>query len=153
MARIFNITGNDTLVLWDRVFNDLADESVIEITYPENIVEVKTGKNQNTIYAKDEKGNNVEITLRVMRGSDDDIFLDGKINDLKTEIFPKFKLAKGTFTKMLGDGEGNLRYDTYNLEGGIFTKLVDVEYNVNGNTDQAVSVYKMKFALAERSTE
>ena len=46
---VFSLTGEDTLVLWDRVFTDLADDTVSEFTFPNNLVTVKTGKNQNTI--------------------------------------------------------------------------------------------------------
>lgn len=149
--QIYTLTGSDTLTIFDRVFNNFADDSVVEITYPNDLVVLKTGKNQNTIYAKDEQGNNVLMLLRIMRGSSDDKFLMGKFNKMKTDVFASFVLASGTFVKMLGDGSGNINYDTYNLQGGIFTKQIEVEDNVNGDTKQGVSIYTMKFALGSRS--
>lgn len=149
--QVYSLTGNDTLSLYDRVFTSFADDSIIEITYPNDLVVVKTGKNANTIYAKDEQGNNATMSLRIMRGSSDDKFLMTKFNQLKTDVFAQFVLATGTFVKMLGDGAGNVTYDTYVLQGGIFTKQIEVASNVNGDTVQGVSIYSLKFALGQRS--
>lgn len=144
------ITGNDTLILWNRVFTDLADGDVSTITFPEKLAESKTGKNKNTIFAEDQRGNNAVLSLRVMRGSSDDQFLQTKIASQKSD-FPSSQLAYGSFVKRLGDSQGNVSNDSYTLTAGIFTKNVEAKENVEGNTDQAVSVYEMKFAQAERT--
>ena len=148
---IKTITGADTLTIFDRVLTQLADGDVTNITFPNELVTMKTGKNKNTIYAKNESGNNCELTIRVNRGSDDDKFLNSKKLLQDTGDFPSFVLASGQFVKRLGDGLGNVTKDIYNLEGGVFTKSLDVKENLEGDATQAVAVYTMKFALAARA--
>lgn len=146
----FTLTSDDTLTLFNRVFNDLADDDTSVIAFPNDVVTVKTGKNKNTIFAKDEKGNNATLVLRVMRASPDDVFLQSIIN-VGEQDFVAQQLASGQFVKRLGDGEGNVRSDVYTLLGGIITRPVDGKENVAGDTGQAVAVYNMTFALATRS--
>ena len=118
--------------------------------YPDDLVVVKTGKNQNTIYAQNESGNNAELIIRVNRGSDDDKFLQGKLNEQKRDL-SSFTTGKGQFTKHLGDGDGNVTRDVYNLVGGVFTKNTEGKDNTDGDTEQAVAIYNMKFSLADRN--
>lgn len=148
----FNITADDTLTLYDRVFNDLADDDVSAITFPTDIVQVKTGKNQNTIYAKDEKGNNATMTLRLMRGSADDNFLQS-IYNVAQQDFVAQRLATGQFVKRLGDGDGNVRSDVYSLQGGIITRQPDGKENAAGDTQQGVAIWNFTFAIAQRTIQ
>lgn len=149
---IFTITSDDTLTLFDRVFNDYADDDVTTITFPNELVQVKTGKNQNTIFSKDEKGNNAQLVLRLMRGSSDDQFMQNLIN-LAAKDFVSQVLASGQFVKRLGDGQGNVRSDVYTLAAGIVTKLIEGKENVSGDTAQGVAIYNITFAKAERSIQ
>lgn len=146
---IFTITGDDTLVLWDRIFNDLADDDVSMIAFPNEIVKGKTGKNQNTIFAKDETGHNATLTLRLMRGSSDDQFLQLKLIQSQRD-FAAQVLANGQFVKMMGDGQGNIIRDVYTLQGGIVKKNIEGKDNTSGDTNQAVATYEMFFARADR---
>ena len=148
----YNLTSDDTLTLWDRVINDYADDDVSAITFPNDVVAVKTGKNQNTIYAKDEKGNNAMLVLRLIRGSSDDQFMQGKIAAMEAD-FVATELANGSFAKRMGDGQGNVRSDVYTMLGGVITRRVDGKDNVSGDTTQGVSVYNMMFAKAVRSIQ
>ena len=54
------------------------------------------------------------------------------------------------FTKRVGDGTGKITYSSYPMQGGVFTKLPDMKENVNGDKEQAIITYNMKFALAPR---
>lgn len=148
----FAQTGNDTLTLWDRVFSNLADGDAVAINYTNDLVAGKTGKNQNTILAKNEQGNNADVIIRVLRGSDDDKFLMKK-QALIEKDFAAFELANGSFVKRMGDGSGNVTRDVYTLLGGVMKKKVDARDNVEGSTDQAVSVYTMFFANVKREAQ
>ena len=53
--------------------------------------------------------------------------------------------------KKIGDGLGNITNDTYNLSGGIISKRVEATSNVEGNTDQALAIYNIKFTNSPRS--
>ncbi len=146
---INTITSDDTLTLFGRVITDLAEGDTSQISFPNDMVDVKTGKNKNTIFSKNETGNNAILTMRVMRGSSDDQFLQGKLI-AQSNDFPATVLAYGSFVKRLGDGQGVVVSDSYTLSAGVFTRPVDGKENVEGNIDQAVAVYNLKFASAER---
>lgn len=143
------ITGNDTLTLADRVILDFADGDNSTITFPNDLVSIKTGKNQNTLYARNEQGNNATLSLRLVRGSSDDKFLQSKLALVKAD-FPSVILLNGEFVKRLGDGKGTVVRDVYTLLGGTFSKNVEVKENVEGDTEQAVSIYNFVFAVASR---
>lgn len=148
----FAQTGNDTLTLWGRVFSNLADGDACSVTFPNDLVMTKTGKNQNTIFAKNEQGNNADVVVRVLRASDDDKFLMGKMALIEKD-FATFELANGSLVKRMGDGLGNVTRDVYTLSGGTIRKKVDGVHNVEGSTDQAVSVYTFTFASAKREAQ
>lgn len=148
----FTITGNDTITIYDRVFTDFADDDVSQIAFPNAVANVKTGKNGNTIFSKDETGNNANATLRLIRGSSDDIFLQGKISEMDKD-FAATQLASGEFAKRLGDGLGNIRADVYSLQGGMIVRRVDGKQNSSGDTSQGVAIYNMTFAIARRKIQ
>lgn len=145
------ITADDTLSLYGRVITDFADGDISTLTYNDDLVTLKTGKNKNTIFSRNESGNNAVSVLRIMRGSSDDQFLQAKLTEINGD-FPSVILASGQFVKRLGDGQGNVASDVYNLNGGTFTRQVDAKENVEGDNSQGVAVYNMKFANAQRST-
>ncbi len=144
------VTGNDTLTLYDRVFVDFADGDNTTITFPNDLVTVKTGKNKNSIYAINETGQNCDLVLRVMLNSSDDRFLQGKLSEMQRDL-PSFNLASGEFVKRAGDGTGNVTNSIYSLQGGVFKRKVDAKENVEGDTEQAVVTYNMTFAVGTRS--
>lgn len=146
------LSGNDTITINNRVLTDLADENVVELTFPNDIAKVKTGKNGNSIYGLDETGKQAEVKLRVLRGSADDKFLNGLLQ-LQNNNFAGSVLMIGQFTKFIGTGVkgGQLINDTYNLSGGVFTKQVEGKSNVAGDTDQSISMYTIRFSNAPRA--
>lgn len=149
-SAVFTVTSNDTLTLNGHVFNDLATDDVTTISFPTPLVNRKTGKNGNTVYAQNAAGLNCDLTLRVLRGSADDEFMQGLINTAPID-FPSTELLQGTFVKRLGDGQGNVVSDTYTLSGGVISKLVDGKENVSGDTTQAESIYNVIFASGARA--
>jgi len=150
MAETYRLTGDDTFVLWDRVISDLADGSVVQITADNNIASSVVGKNGNIIIAKDEQGKKCTVELRVLKGSPDDQFILTyyKTYELDSALFI---VGNGSFSKRLGDGAGNVVYDTRYLRAVHFTKApYDATQNVNGETDQAVTVYTFQ-AIVDRT--
>lgn len=148
----YTVTSNDTLVLNGRVFNDLTTGDVTKITFPNELINLKTGKNKNTIYAQNAPGQNAMLVIRLARGSSDDQFMQAILQQSLSD-FPSTQLLGGSFTKRLGDGFGNIRNDVYSLGGGMISKPVEGGENVDGNTDQAESIYNVKFANAGRSIQ
>ena len=139
------LSGNDTININNQVLNNLADGNCVEITFPNEIANVKIGKNGNAIYGLNTTGQQSEAKIKVLRGSADDKFL----NNLWTQQQNNFSgtiLMIGQFIKKIGDGQGNITSDTYIMSGGVFTKGIDAKTNVEGDTDQSTSMYTIKFA-------
>ena len=144
------MSGNDTLSINNHVFTSFSDKDVATLTFPNDIAQVKTGKNGNSIYGLNESGRQCELTVRVLRGSSDDKFLNGLYSQ-QTLNFSGFILMIGALVKKIGDGKGNITSDTYVLSGGIFQKEPEAKINVEGDTDQSIVEWALKFANAPRA--
>lgn len=144
------MSGNDTFTLNDRILTDFADGDCVALTFPNEIANVTTGKNGNSIYGQNATGRQCEVVMRLVRGSGDDKYLNSQMA-LQNNSFETFILMTGQFIKKIGNGQGAVLSDTYVLSGGIFTAGVEGKNNVNGETDQSISEYKMKFSLAPRA--
>lgn len=143
------MSGADTLTINNHVFSDFADGTVSDLTFPNDIANVKTGKNGNSIYGLNESGKQVDLKLRIVRGSLDDKVLTQLFSSQQLN-FAGFPLMVGQLVKKLGDGRGNITSDTYILSGGVFTKGVEAKTNVEGDTEQSVSMWTLKFSNAPR---
>lgn len=143
------LSGNDTITINNHVFNDLADGNVVELDFPTDIASVKTGKNGNSIYGLNESGKQADVKIRVLRGSADDKFLNNLLSQQQAN-FAGTVLLSGTFIKKIGDGQGNVTSDTYIMGGGVFMKQIPGKSNVEGDTEQSVAMYTMKFSNAPR---
>lgn len=143
------LSGSDTITINNRVFADLADGNCIEMTFPNDIANVKTGKNGNSIYGLNESGKQCELKVRVVRGSADDKYLNNLLAQQQGN-FAGWPLMIGQFIKKIGDGLGNISSDTYIMSGGIFTKQPEAKTNVEGETEQSIAIYTIKFSNAPR---
>lgn len=143
------LTGQDTIKLGNRSLTDFADGDVGKLSFPNDIMGVKTGKNGNSLFAFNNTGRQCDVELRVVRGSADDKFLQSGLTQMENNP-TGFVLLDGSFIKVVGDGNGNVVNDTYVMSGGVYTREVDVLSNSDGTTEQAVSVYRFKFTNAPR---
>lgn len=145
----YTLTGEDVIIINDIPVNDFADGDIGVLDIPNNLAEMTTGKNGSTIFAFNESGNNATLTLRILMSSLDDKRFNGMIP--KSKNFASTVLANGSVIKQVGDGQGNISYNTYLLDGGLIQKKPNITSNVNGETQQAVVEYTFIFAKAERS--
>ncbi len=143
------LSGQDTFILNNYVFTGLADANYVELTFPNEIANAKTGKNGNSIFGFNESGKQCEVKIRVLRGSADDKFLNNLLSQQQAN-FAGTILMQGQFTKKIGDGQGNITSDTYILSGGIFMKIPEGKSNAEGETEQSLALWMMKFTLAPR---
>ena len=143
------LSGQDVININNHVFADLADGNCVELTFPNDIANLKTGKNGNSIYGLNETGKQCEVKMRVIRGSADDQFLNSLLAQQQAN-FSGFVLMQGQFIKKLGDGAGNVTSDTYIVSGGIFQKQVEAKMNTDGETEQSVAIYSLKFSNSPR---
>lgn len=145
----YALTGSDTIVINGAPLTDFPDGDVAKITYDTDNVTVKVGKNGNTMYVQNEAGRKAKLEIRLMRGSGDDVRL-ASLQKIQNDNLPAFVLMSGLLNKAIGDGAGHVTNDQYNLTGGVFTKPVEVTSNVEGEKEQAVSVYMTEWAAAVR---
>jgi hypothetical protein len=150
MSGSVSLTGADVNIINDRILNDLGDGDVAVLSHPNEIATLKTGKNGNSIYALNQSGLQCDLEMRVIRASADDKFLNGLMKQQLADL-ASFVLMSGEFVKKVGDGLGNVTSDTYILSGGIFVKKVDAKSNTEGDTEQSLSIYMMRFANAPRA--
>lgn len=143
------MSGADSVIINDRILVDFADADTAVLDFPNDIAMVKTGKNGNSIYSLNESGKQSELKLRIIRGSADDKFLQNLLTQQQNG-FSAFVLMTGELVKQIGDGQGNVSNDTYIMSGGIFTKAVPGKSNVDGDTEQSVSIYTIKFSNSPR---
>lgn len=143
------LTGSDTISLQNHVFNNLADGDCVKVDFPNDVANAKVGKNGNAIFALNEEGRLAEVEMRVLRGSDDDKFLNQILSNQQNN-FPGTVLLFGQFVKKVGDGQGNITNDIYILGSGIVRKGVPAKDNVSGEVEQSVAVWMFKFAKAIR---
>lgn len=149
MASTYALTGKDTIIINDIPLTDFADGDIGNLEIPNNIFAMQTGKDGNTIFALDESGQNATLTVRVLMSSNDDKRLNGLIP--KSDSFAETILMTGAVVKQVGDGQGNVSYNTYTLAGGMIQKKPNIKSNVNGDTTQAVVEYSIMFANGNRS--
>jgi hypothetical protein len=145
-----SMTSADTLKINDRIINDLADGDAVSATFPTEIATVKTGKNGNTLYAQNFAGENAELVIRVVRGSADDKFLNNLLANQKAD-FAAVTLINSEFIKRVGDGAGKINQDIYILAGGVFSKNVEGKTNAEGDTEQSICIYTLKFSKGQRA--
>lgn len=147
---VLALSGDDTVTINGTVLTDLADGNCVELTFPSDIAQVKTGKNGNSIFGLNEMGNQCDVKMRVVRGSDDDKFLNNLLQQQQSN-FAGTVLLQGEFIKKVGDGLGNITSDTYILSNGVFTKIPEAKTNADGEVEQSVTMYTLKFASAPRA--
>ena len=145
-----SLTGKDTTILsklgaQDRIMKDFGDGDVVNIDIPNNLVELKAGKDNNAIIAYNAQGKVTTVTMRVLMGSADDKFLNSEITSYLNNR-PGYVLLSGEFTKKVGDGKGNITNKTWKFSNGIIQKYPTGKENVDGDTEQALSIYQLIFA-------
>jgi len=143
------LSGQDTISINNYVFTGLADQNYVELTFPNDIANVKTGKNGNSIYGFNTTGRQCEVKIRVLRGSQDDQFLNNLLTQQQLN-FAGTVLLIGQFIKKIGDGKGNITSDTYIMSGGVFTKIPEGKSSAEGETEQSIAMYTIKFSNAPR---
>lgn len=148
------LSGNDSMTFYigsdSRVINDGADGDVVAIDYPNDITGMKIGKNGNTLYSINQTGRECDVTLRVVRASSDDAYFNDLYESMIADL-PSFVLMNAQFVKRIGDGNSNITRDIYQLSGGVFTKKPAAKENQEGDIEQSVTIYTMKFSNAPRS--
>ena len=146
----FSLTGDDQINLnvAPNLTNDLADGDAVVITIPNDLVNIQVGKNGNAIYAKDENGNRFDMEIRVLKGSNSDGNLLAKYLSTKAN-FSASTFITGQFVKKIGDVLGTVNSYTYTVGGAMIRKAPEAKANVNGDTEQSVTVYSISGVITD----
>lgn len=143
MPGTISLSGSDTIQINGRILNDLADGDCVMISFPNDIAVVKASKNGNTIYAKDEKGRQADVTIRILLASSDDKFLTSLLQ-LMNQDFSAFPPMTAMFSKRVGDGQV-ISTKVYAATGGVIKKQPDAKTSSEGDTEQSVAVWALTF--------
>lgn len=147
-----SLTGSDTAQINATILQTLADGNVFDVEFPNELAAVKAGKNGNTIYAQNAMGRIADVTLRVLLGGIDDKQLNSLMTLWKSDP-STFNLMTGVFVKHVGDGAGNIQSNVYQCSGGVFLKQPAIMSSSEGNTDQSVKVYIIRFGNCDISNQ
>jgi len=146
---MISLTGDDISIINGRQLYDLADGDVVSLDAPNNLADGKRGKNGNSIIALNSTGKIVNVTIRVLKASPDDKFFNRQMNQY-LNAKAAYVLMNGEFIKKSGDGAGNITSDIYTLGGGYVSKLPNSKENVEGDTEQGVTIYTLQFMNSDR---
>jgi hypothetical protein len=138
------LSGKDVIIIDGNVISALADGKAVELAFDQPIGQMKVSKDGNAIYSLQYSGQIVKVSLRLIRGSYDDQILNSALQDWIADS-ASFSLMSGSFVKRVGDGQGNITSEVYQLAGGIFEFIPPAHADMDGGTDQSVTEYKLLF--------
>lgn len=147
-------TSKDTLVVEDYsgsfILSDFADGTVAELSAPNELSTMTTGYNGNSLGSHNEPGRQRELSLRLVKGSNDDKRLNKAYNMWKNRDM-RFRPLKMSFTKNVAHSDGSVTVDTVECFFGLPTGQPSQMQDTAGNTEQVVSIYSIRFGNSERS--
>jgi hypothetical protein len=148
MANGTTLSGGDTLTLNDKTITDIANGDYAVIDFPNNISSTTIGKNNNILKKQMANGKLCRLTIRLTRGSVDDIFLQD-LFDLQQRDFAAFNLLEGQAVKRIGDGEGNITRDIYDFSAMDFEKIPNSVSSTEENVEELITIWQLS-GLGER---
>jgi hypothetical protein len=152
MANEAALSGNDSLTINERVITALVDADAVTLDPVGDAAGAKTGKNGNTIFSQNQGGRQHDMKIRVLMGSSDDRYLNGLYTQQKAS-FETMNLLTADFVKKIGDGAGKVKRVTQVCAGGVFMRAVPGKSNSDGDTEQSVATYTIRFANVDRIIE
>lgn len=147
-------TARDIIIATDFqgtwTLTDFADGTVAQLTAPNELSNMTTGYNGNSLAAHNEPGRQRELALRLVKGSSDDKRFNLNYNLWKNRDI-RYKPLEMEFTKQIAHSDGSITNDKVTCFFGNPGAQPEQTTDVAGNTDQVVSVYSIKFGNSERS--
>lgn len=160
MANQLRVTGNDIVQLGSSAtglttITSFADGDYARVTFPNDIMNFTIGKNRNMLAAYNAMGTLAELELRLLRGSQEDKFLQDQFPTFASDEL-KFSFIYAKIIKKLGTNIGGTSGvvgidEIYTLNSGIISKAPEIVSNVSGSTDQGVVVWQIRFAEFTRT--
>lgn len=138
------VAGKDVLIINGQVLSGFADGDAIKFEPQGPISQMKVSKDGNSIYAMQYSGIVGKLTVRLVRACFDDTTLNGLLQQWIADP-ASFTLMTGSYIKRVGDGKGNTTDEVYQLAGGCFEMIPGGHTNMDGSTEQSVTVYTLLF--------
>jgi hypothetical protein len=146
---VVGMSGSDSATINGLVMSGQSDGDWGVLSFPSELMSVKTGKNGNSLYSFNNSGMQAEFRYKCIRGSADDKFLNGQLSQMKANP-AGFPLMFAKFVKQIGDGQGNILKDTYLLSGGVIMKTPEAKANAEGDASQSIVEWSFRFANNDR---
>lgn len=146
------VIGNQTLILNNRDYKDFADGTIISVTPGGPLADGLVNKDFSLSFVRNIQNFMHTLTIRIKRGSSDDIELNKQYNSLLNNSIASLKLFEGTLSQELGDGYGNISHEVWEIKGGLINDREETIMNVGGEAGQTVIVYKI-LCLVKRSNQ
>lgn len=131
------------------IISDLANATVVELAADTELSTITTGYNGNGLGAHNEPGRQRLATLRLVKASGDDKRLNENYTLWKNRD-SNFKPLKASFTKQIAHSDGSISTDTLYCYFGLPSGQPGASQNTEGDTEQVVSVYTIRFADHDR---
>ena len=131
------------------VLTDFANATVTEFGPDNDLSSLTTGYNGNGLGAHNEPGRQRTGTLRLVKASSDDKRINENYTLWKNRD-SKFRPLKASFTKRIAHEDGSITEDTLYCYFGLPAGQPVQANNTEGDTEQVVSVYTIKFANHDR---
>lgn len=161
------VSIDDTISINTEPMVDVSSGAYSELTFPDELSSTETGKNGNAIITRKTAGLKGDLVLRVITGSENDKFLNNLLILQTTASSaasapnalaagggpaPGFTLLTGYIAKNLVVNDKPV-VNVYTMTGGSFTKQVETTSTTEGNAEQLIAVYRMRFAKITRGFE
>lgn len=144
MNGITAVAGKDVLIINGQILTGYADGDAIKFEPQGPIAQMKVSKDGNSIYSLQYTGIMAKLGLRLVRACFDDQTLNGLLQQWISDP-TSFILMSGSYVKRIGDGQGNIVNEVYQLAGGVFEMIPGGHSNSDGNIEQSVTVYSFLF--------
>lgn len=138
------VAGNDILSINGTVISGHADGDAYKLEPQGPISQYKVSKDGNSIIALQYTGILCKLTARLVRDCADDQMLNGLLQQWLGSP-NTFALMNAEYIKSTGDGKGNVTNEVYVLSGGVFEMIPGGHTNMDGTTEQSVTVYTLFF--------
>lgn len=131
------------------ILSDFANASVIETTAENELSSLTTGYNGNGLGAHNEPGRQRVANIRLVKASGDDKRFNENYTLWKNRD-SRFRPLEISFTKNIAHEDGSITLDTLYCYFGLPAGQPSQVDNTEGDTEQVVSAYSIRFANHDR---
>lgn len=132
--------GSEEIILTDFAFGDIA-----KLTIPNDLMDLTTGKDSNTVFTFKAEGTNIDLEVRILLGSQNDIQLNSIVEGMKKD-FVGTNFLNASVKRLYTLEDNAKKIQEFSCQVGMLAKGAEFTENTEGNTEQGVNVYKIRFA-------